>query len=61
MEHRNTTGPDELPEALAWVRCTETLELSAKALEKMQSILDNPPQPSERLQAAAKRCMHRVE
>lgn len=61
MEHRNPTSPDELPEALAWVRCTETLELSAEALEKMQSIIDNPPQPSERLRAAAKRYVHRVK
>lgn len=52
--------PEEHDDEFAWTRTTEQLELSPEALEKMQSIIDNPPQPSERLRAAARRHWQRA-
>ena len=42
-------------EAPEWALTMEKLELPPEALEKMKELIDNPPQPSERLRAAARR------
>jgi hypothetical protein len=41
--------------ALEWAQRSETLELPAAALAKMQALAEAPPAPSPRLRAAAKR------
>jgi uncharacterized protein (DUF1778 family) len=53
--------PEDHDDEFAWTRTTEKLELSREALEKMQQLIDNPPEPSERLRAAARRCWQRVQ
>jgi hypothetical protein len=41
--------------ALEWALSPERLELPASALEKMNKLVEAPPEPSPRLRAAAKR------
>ena len=49
--------PEEIPD---WAPTTEKIELSPEALAKMAELIANPPQPSERLRAAARRHWQRT-
>lgn len=52
---------DQQPEIPEWAQATESIELPPEALEKIQQIIDNPPEPSERMRAAAKRHQAAIE
>jgi len=54
--------PEDLDENnLAWTHTTEKLECSPEALGKIDQLVANPPQPSERLRAAARRHWQRSQ